>query len=106
MPRRDLLDDAPLHQFVGNFAPCPLADGSSRLHRRFTCKGRYLTTLLRRELRRGSWSRCILQALCYTERLQVDSLQSHPAIAPQAHGIHVQHQLSPNLRIRVSLRRR
>ena len=69
MPWRDLLDDAPLHQFLRNFAARPVADRSLCLHRRFTGQGRHLTALLRGELGRRSRSGRILQALCDTERL-------------------------------------
>jgi len=60
--------------------------------------------MFRRELRRRSRSGRILQALRDTQRLQIDPLQSYPAISPQAHGIHVDFQFTRNLRIGVSLR--
>ncbi len=106
MPRRDLLDDAPLHQFIRDFASRLLADRAPCLHGCFTRQGRHLTALFRRELGRGSQSGRILQTLRYIERLEIDPLQSHPTIPPQAHGLHVQRQLAPNLRIGTPLRRR
>ena len=63
MPWRNLLEDAPLRQFIRNFGARPLADGSLCLHRRFTGEGRYLTTSSFVNLG-GVPGRDILQALC------------------------------------------
>src|SRR6266700_2898685 len=78
MPWRNLLNNASCHQFVRDFTPAPLADRPSCLQRRFTRQGRHLAALLRRELRRGSRSGPILQALCVTSRHKARS----PVIPP------------------------
>src|SRR6266853_3822880 len=104
MPWRDLLDDTARHHFLREFTSGPLTDRSSCLHRCFTGQGRNLAPLFRCELRRSSRSGRILQTLRYTERLKIDPLQSHPTIPPQADGIYVECQLTPNLGIGVPLR--
>lgn len=82
MPRRDLLDDASRDQFVSNCAPRPLADRAPCFQRGFTRESCHLTALFRCELGRRSRSGRILQALGQTQSLQIDALQSDPAVSP------------------------
>ena len=60
MPRRDLFDDTPGLQLVGDLAPGPLTDGAPYLLWRFTGEGGHLAPLFSGELGWSSWAGRIL----------------------------------------------
>ncbi len=97
MSRRNLLDDASCHHFVGDFASRPVADRA--LLRLLAGHRHHLAGLLRRDLRRPSWTGDILQALAHRHVFQRDRLPADPAHAPTAHRIHADSQVSGNLAI-------
>src|SRR5437762_12737718 len=101
MARRNLLDDATSHHFVGDFPPCPVGDGTFRW--RFAGECEHLAGLLHRNLRGSPWSRDIAEPLVHGEILERELLPPDPAHAPAARRIRLDSQFSSNLRIIVAL---
>ena len=91
MSRRNLLDDASGHHFVGDFASRPVADWPFLWL--FAGHRHHLAGLLRRDLRRPSWLGDIPQALAHRDIFERDRLQANPTHAPGAHRIHTDAQL-------------
>jgi hypothetical protein len=104
MPRRNLLYNAALHDFVSDFASGPVADGP--FFGVLTGHRHHLADLLGRDLGSSSWTRDILEALIDGQILQRDRLQAKPAPAPRSHGIHTHVQFSGNLAVVLPLGRR
>jgi hypothetical protein len=103
MPWRNLGHDATSLHFVGNLSARPLTDGASRFGRGFAVQGCHLTSLLRAKGWSHPRARCILQSLSQAQGLLIDPLEACPAISPQTCRIHVNTQITSNLRIVVFL---
>jgi hypothetical protein len=86
---RGLFNNVLLPRHVGDFSHGLLTDRASGFHWGFTCQSPNLAALLGSNSGWSSWSGGILQTFCNTERVQIDALQGHPAITPQANGIHI-----------------
>ena len=84
---RDLLDDAALDDFVGQFATSPLADGALRVGRRLTGQGDDLGDLLGGDADGRAGAGRIGQAISHGQVLQGGGLQDQPAGAPAARHI-------------------
>jgi len=97
MPRRDLLDDATSHHFVGNFASGPLADGT--VFGLLTGHGDHLAALFCADLASPAGARDIPESVLHRQICQCDRLQGQPAFAPGAHRLHAYAKLTSNLAI-------
>jgi len=99
MSRRDRLNDAPPHNFVGQLAMTPLADRSVGVGRLLTRHGDDLAHLLRRELRRGTRSRGIGQPLGHADFLQRHIPKLEPTLPPETRRLVIQSEPPRDLRI-------
>src|SRR6266567_4738842 len=97
MARRNLLDDATRHHFVGDFSSCPVADRAFFGLLAGQCDD--LAGLFGGDMGRFSGTWDILQALPHREFLQRHRLQANPAHAPTANRIHTDFQISGDLAI-------
>ena len=97
MPGRDLIDDATRSDLVGNLSTTPLADRATGRLRRLAGQSDNLADLLGGDVRRGSWSGRIRQALLHGEILQRHRLQPQPAGSPQTNGLYMHPQLASDL---------
>ena len=95
MPRRDLLDDAPSHHFVGNFASGPLADGT--LFGLLAGHGDHLASLFGSDLAPPARTRDVTESVLHPEISPRDLLQSQPAFAPGAYRLHADAKLASDL---------
>lgn len=97
MTRRNLSDDPASLDFVSNFAPRPLRDGT--VLRLFTGQRQQLAGLLCRNLRRSTWARLIGEPLDDGPIGQRNSLLREPALAPDPHCFHAHALLLRNLTV-------
>lgn len=100
---RNLPNNASDFQFVSDFSSGPLTDRASCSDRSLTRECCHLTALPCRKLGSRPRTRSILQPFCQAQCLQVNPLESCPAIPPQAYSVHANIQLADNLCIRRSL---
>jgi hypothetical protein len=100
MARRNLLEDASYHHFVGNLMSRPLADRA--LPGLLADQRHYLTGLFRRDLRRPPGARFIAEPLVHRQVSQRHCLQANPAPAPTLHGIYAHAQFPRNLTVILS----
>jgi hypothetical protein len=99
MPRRDRLDDATPHDFVGQLTVAPLTDRSVGVGRPLTRQRHDLAHLLGRELRRRTLPWGIRQPLCHAEVIQGYVSKPQPALPPEARRLVIQSKPPRDLRI-------
>ena len=102
----DLVDDAALFDFIGEFAARPLADGAIRSSGRLTGQGRDLADLLVGDAHRFPRSGRIRQPIRDGQVRQRGGLEGEPALAPAADHRHTDRQLVGNLAVIGAIGRR
>jgi hypothetical protein len=76
-----------LHDFIRYFARRPVGDRSCVFLRWLAGQGFNLAALVSRDATRRPWTWGISQTLFRTQVGQSNSLQCHPSLTPQAHGV-------------------
>jgi hypothetical protein len=99
MAVRDLVDNAPGHDLVGDLAARPLADRPTRPLRRFAGQRHNLADLLVADPPRLARPQRIRQTIQYREVFQRRWLQDPPAFSPQPNHVDADPVLAGNLRI-------
>jgi len=99
MSGRDLVSDATFHDFVCEFAVCPVANGPFRVLRVLAGHRCDLTDLISRDPRWGSGARQVFQTLFNTQLGQRDWLQGQPAVSPPAGSKDAYLKVSGNLSV-------
>ena len=97
MAPRDLRDNAALDHCLGQFSSCPVTDGP--VCRLFTGEGHNPAGLFRCDLGWPPWTWSIGQSIFYRQILQRCRLQPDPALAPAAHRLIIDAQLTGDLAI-------
>jgi len=99
MAGRNLRDNAAAHEFVGDFASGPLADGAARLGRRGAGQFDDLAHLGVGNPHRPAGPRRIGQPLRDGQVRERYRLQSQPALAPQPRHVETDPELAGNLAV-------